>query len=175
MPTSIALLRGVNVGGKHALPMAMLRDALEEVGYTSVQTYIQSGNIVLEHPRRGAAALTRDLEREIAGVAGFDVPVVVRSAAQLAAVIDANPFPRVDGTKLHVAFMSDTPPRAALAAIDRDKFLPDEFVVKRDNVYLHLPNGMGRSKLGQSMRLVNTSATVRNWNTVLKLRELSTR
>ncbi|HEY7439021.1 MAG TPA: DUF1697 domain-containing protein [Acidimicrobiia bacterium] len=175
MPTWIALLRGVNVGKGRKLPMADLRAALEGTSCTNVTTYIQSGNVVLDHPKIGRAALQSMLERTIEKCAGFEVPVVLRSGTELGTLIADNPYPRVDAPRLHVAFLAAAPRKSVVDAIDRDAFAPETFVVAGPNVYLHLPNGMGKSKLGQRLSVFGTSATVRNWNTVLQLRDLSRR
>jgi uncharacterized protein (DUF1697 family) len=175
VPTWIALLRGVNVGGSKKLPMAALRDALERTSCTSVTTYIQSGNIVLDHPKTTRAKLQTLLETTTKKAAGFEVPVVLRTSAELAALIEENPYPDVEPTRLHVAFLAATPDKKVVRGIDRAAFAPETFLVAGPNVYLHLPNGMGRSKLGQRLGVFGTDATVRNWNTVLKLQELSQR
>jgi uncharacterized protein (DUF1697 family) len=188
VPSWIALLRGINVGGSKKLPMAQLRDALERTPCTSVTTYIQSGNIVFDHPKTARGKLQAMLETAIERAAGFAVPIVPieraagyavpivkRSSAELGAIIENNPYPRVEPTRLHVAFLPEAPDKKAVRGIDREAFAPETFVAAGPNVYLHLPNGMGKSKLGQRLGMFGTDATVRNWNTVLKLHELSER
>lgn len=177
MTTWIALLRGINVGGVK-LAMADLRDAVAAAGGTEVVTYIQSGNAVFSHPTRSEATVKAALEAEIATAAGRPVPTMVRSAAQWRGVVEANPYPSDAPTHLHVSFFDDPLPADAFVGIDLDTFAPETFTVNGREVYLHLPNGMGRSKLavelgkGARARPVGTS---RNWNTVHKLADLSSR
>jgi uncharacterized protein (DUF1697 family) len=100
--------------------------------------------------------------------------VIFRSSAELAHVVERNPFPRADRSKLHVGFMAAKPATAVLAALDGEPFLPDEFAVVGSELYLHLPDGMGRTKLPDYVvRRLKVPTTVRNWNTVMKLVELA--
>ncbi len=174
MPTYIALLRGINVGGNHQLPMAKLRDLVADAGGDEVQTYIQSGNVVFTHTARSAAKLTAQLEQIISDGAGFDVPVMVRTAGELAAVIEHNPYDATDPTKLHVAFLAATPPAGAVDQLDVARFAPEELTLRGRELYLYLPDGMGRAKLPQQLGKVGTPATARNWRTVMKLHDLAT-
>lgn len=170
MPTVVALLRGVNVGGRK-LPMAELRELVESLGYDDVRTYIQSGNLLFRAAKRPRPAA---LEAAIEERFGLRVDVILRSAANLATVVKRNPFPRAEGSKLHVGFMASKPPASVLVAIDGEPFLPDEFAVVGTELYLHLPDGMGRTKLPDYLvRRLKVPTTVRNWNTVTKLVELS--
>jgi uncharacterized protein (DUF1697 family) len=169
----VALLRGINVGGNRKLPMADLKAILTVAGCTDVVTYIQSGNAVFAHD----APEAKTLEGAIQKATGMAVPVVLRSASQLQAVIDDNPFDEPDPTKLHVGFLAGAPAEGAAAALaaaaaslptDREKF-----ALIGDHLYLHLPDGMGRAKLPLSLGVLKTPVTVRNWRTVLKLAALA--
>ena len=173
MATHVALLRAVNLGGTNKVSMADLRRLVESLGFTGVTTFIQSGNVLFTSRRRvTAGAIELAISREL----GMDVPVMVRTVAEVEGIIEANPFPRADPGKLHVGFMADGPPPAALADLDHDRFLPEEFAVIGAELYLHLPNGMGRSKLpGYLERAIKIPTTIRNWNTVSKLLELAER
>ena len=177
MTTFVALLRAVNVGGNNQISMSKLRAVLESLGYTGVTTYIQSGNIVLDGKERTAAALVPKLEAAIAHEFGLTIDVVARTTRDLTAVIETNPFrTRVpDTTKLHVAFLNQPPDRARVNSLDPARFAPDEFAVGASEVYLHCPEGLGRSKLAAAIvaKLAPAPATVRNWNTVNKLAELA--
>ena len=167
---SIALLRGVNVGGHRKVPMADLRSWLLAAGLGDVRTYIQSGNVVLEHaPRIDVAALVHDV---IEDRGGFDVPVIVRSAAQWSKVIAANPYRDAAPTELHVSFLAGAPDDASVAAATKEDWAPEEFAVVGRDVYLHLPQGMGRSVMVPRLKVI-AGATTRNWNTVLALRDLA--
>jgi uncharacterized protein (DUF1697 family) len=171
----VALLRGINVGGKAMVPMADLREICTAVGCEDVVTYIQSGNVVLRSPLP-PPKLQAALAAAIAERFGFEPAVMIRTAKELAAVVDHNPFAGADEKNLHVGFLH-APPDAAmekcLGAIDCD---PEQVTVVGRELYLHLPNGMGRAALPVKMErcLRPTPITVRNWRTVTKLVELST-
>jgi uncharacterized protein (DUF1697 family) len=171
MPRFVGLLRGVNVGGKNNVPMAELRALVESLGYTDVSTFIQSGNLFFT----GDDSVTpKQLETAIESRFGIEITVVLRTPAELESVVRANPFRSADPSKLHVGFMAKKPSAAAVAKLDKKRFLPDEFTVKGAELYLHLPNGMARTKLpGYLDRQLKIPTTVRNWNTVNKLIELS--
>jgi uncharacterized protein (DUF1697 family) len=172
--TSIALLRGVNVGGRK-VSMSALRAALADGGYDDVVTYIQSGNMVLGHRRKSRAALEADLEAHVRGVAGFDVAVVVRSLAEWVKVVERNPFPGVEPTKLHVAFLKQRAEKSRLATIDVGAFAPEKLAAVGTEIYMHLPDGIGRAKLPPKLSVLGTPMTVRNWGTVTKLLALASR
>lgn len=174
----IALLRGVNVGGRRRVPMAPLRAALADAGFTAVRTYVQSGNVVLDD--RGDVA-PADVARRIARVIDerFDVAtaVEVRTREQLAAIVADNPFPEAVATPtaLHVAFLSAPVEPAALADVDAAAYAPERFALRGRALYLHLPDGIGRSPLAQALseRRLGVRATVRNWRTVAALLALA--
>jgi len=170
--TFVALLRGINVGGRHKVAMADLRAAFADAGCEGVTTYIQSGNVVFEHAA-DADELGVELERRIEAMAGFAVAVVLRTGAEMAAVVRDNPFPGVEPTKLHVIFLSSDSPPGALDRVDAASFAPEEFVLAGRQLYLHLPNGMARTKLPRALDVFPTPVTTRNWRTVLKLVELA--
>ena len=169
----VGLLRAVNVG-KRKVPMARLREVCEGLGHTEVETLLQSGNVVFTARKADPAALERALQAEF----GFAVPVVVRTGAQLQQVIDGNPFSKeakADGKAVHVAFASGPVKANLLGDVDRDRIAPDDFAAGKDVVYLHYPNGSGRSKMTIQVfeKPLGVDLTARNWNTVLKLRELA--
>lgn len=169
----VALLRGINVGGKNRLPMSALVELFEGAGCSEVRTYVQSGNVVFRAPARLAAGLARAIPELIAEHHGLAVPVVLRTAAEIAAVARSNPYLArgVDATRLHVAFLAARPSATAVATLDPKRSPPDEFLVAGRDVYLHLPNGVARSKLTNAWldaRLATTS-TLRNWRTVQEL------
>lgn len=172
MQTIIALLRGVNVGGHARVPMADLREVATGLGLADVRTYLQSGNLLFT-AGGPATSLAGELERAIAEAFGVDTTVILRSAGELAAAAAANPFPQVvaEPTKLHVAFLAGTPADERVAGLDRQRFLPDTFEIHGREVYIHYPDGAGRSKLGLNHfeRGLATRATARNWKTVTNL------
>jgi len=173
MTTYIALLRGINVGGRHKVAMADLRALCADAGCQSATTYIQSGNVVFRHPTRSPDKLGADLAERLEAMTGFTVAVVLRTASQMAALVADNPFPHVAPTALHVTFLSSDPAPGALDEVDPAAFAPEEFALAGRQLYLHLPNGMARTKLPQALDVFPTPVTTRNWKTVLKLVELS--
>jgi len=172
----VALLRGINVGGHRKVPMKDLRALVEEAGGTNVATYVQSGNVVLTSTA-SADGLRDDLEQRLEQTFGFDVAVMVRSLAEMKTIVAKNPYGHEadDPTKVFVVFLGGTVKDADLTALDPAAFAPDEFVGRENEVYLHLPNGAGRSKLAGSIeRKVKVPATVRNWRTVTALLDMAT-
>lgn len=170
-----ALLRGVNIG-KRRVSMAALRDGLVAAGATGVATYVQSGNVVLTPPRVAGRRVRTWLEQTIAEIAGFDVPVVVRTAAEMTAVVEGNPYPAAGGTQLHVLFCDPTPSADVLDGVDLDAAAPEAATLIGADLYLHLPDGIGRATLPglveHPLRRAGITVTARNWNTVRRLREM---
>ena len=164
-----ALLRGVNVAG-NKLAMADLTRVVEGLGGREVQTYLQSGNVVYAGTKKVATGLEQALLEEL----GVRSPVIVRSAAELAAVVTAKPYD-ADGKAVSVTFLADPPAARALAAIDPAAFGTDRFVAAGREIYLHTPDGYGRTKLNNAFweRKLSTVATTRNWNTVVALAEMT--
>jgi uncharacterized protein (DUF1697 family) len=174
----IALLRGINVGGKNRLPMKDLTEFFIAAGCTGVSTYIQSGNVIFNAPKAILKKLPTAIQGQIAGRFGFEAPVIIRSSEHLGQTIRDNPFLQAGGPEkaLHVMFLADLPDPAAVASLDFNRSPGDRFHVRGQDVYLHLVNG-AHSKLTNAYfdSKLRTRSTVRNWATVLKLLELSSR
>lgn len=155
--------------------MPALRATLEGAGFTDVRTYLQSGNAVLDSRRRSEAGVAAAIADAIAEGHGIDCPVIVRSPAQLDAVITACPFATDDPRALHVTFLDAPPPAGAFADVDPAWHAPDELVVGEREVYLLCPAGYGRTKLTPAFveRRTKRTATDRNWNTVVALADLA--
>jgi uncharacterized protein (DUF1697 family) len=172
MNTFVALLRGINVGGRNRLPMGELRAALSTLGLEDVSTYLQSGNVVFRSPGEGKQ-LAAGIEQRIAEVFGLKIAVLLRTPAELRKIAAGNPFlqDEADLAKLHVVFLDGTPTAAVAAKLDPDRSPPDRFSLRDRELYLHLPNGAGRSKLTIDYfeRLLEVKATARNWKTLTKL------
>ena len=171
----VVLVRGINVGGRAKLPMAALRDICASIGCTSVETYVQSGNAVLESTL-SAAKLPGALEDAIEKKMRFRPRVVVRRHSDLVRVRDNNPYPDTDERFLHVGFMSDKPTKKALASIDGLDLGPEGFSVAGKEIYLNYVEGAGRSKkLGKVPfeKRLGVAITARNLRTVAKLAEMS--
>ena len=177
MTSWVALLRGVNVGGHRRVPMATLRTVFESLGHANVVTYIASGNVVFDSPKRATRALADELEIAILEEFGFEVDVVVRSAAEMATVVAQNPFRKASAIPkelLYAAFPAQ-PIAGTDLSIDRS-FAPDEFSVGRFAIYLHRPAGFSQpTKLTDAFlsKVAGSPVTTRNWNTVAKLAELA--
>lgn len=186
----VALLRGVNLGGKNKVPMRDLVRLVEAAGGKDVVTYIQSGNVVFDAPARVAARMPAALTRAIEAELGCRVPVVLRTADEIRAAATEHPFlARGESPdRLHVVFLADAPSKAAVASLDpsrsprvppkagaKDEDRRDELVVRGRDVFLFLPNGVARSKLTNDWfdRKLGTVSTARNLRTVQKLAELA--
>ena len=169
----VALLRGINVGGKTTLSMATLREVAEGLGYADVATYIQSGNLVLRTSDT-ASKVERDLAKAVASLGGVHPAVVVRTRAQLRKVVEGNPFVKrgEDETACHVVFGAQAA-KAQLDRVDLPKHRPEEAVASGKELYLFLPDGMGRSKLAADLAKDKAAVgTARRWRTVTKLLEM---
>ena len=173
----VALLRGINVGGTRSLPMKALAELCTAAGYGDVQTYIQSGNVVFSAPKPLVAKFPAVLAAAILKRFKFEVPVLVRSAEELARIAENNPFLRkgIDHDWLHVAFLADAPTREQVASLDPARSPGDQWVVAERDIYLHFPKGAGQSKLTNQYleSRLKTVSTLRNWRTVLRLLEMA--
>lgn len=172
MPTHVALLRAINVGGKNRVPMSDLVRMFEAAGARAVRTYIQSGNVVFEAAASAAPRIATVVREAIASELGHHVPLVLRTAAELHEAATKNPlFAAGDEERLYVGFLAEAPTKAAVAALDPARSPPDRFVVRGREVYLHLPNGAGKTKITVDWldAKLGTVTTVRNWRTVTTL------
>jgi uncharacterized protein (DUF1697 family) len=181
MPTHVALLRGINVGGRNKLAMADLRKVVESLGHGDVATYIQSGNVVFTSKDTDTVTIAAELGRALEESLGARSNVVVLSRAELAKVIADNPFPdEANPRHLHAMFRGaevGAEEAAAVAAAERrasDKGSRDLAKVVGRTVYLRTPDGLGRSELAAQLARSNPAAgdrggTARNWATVTKL------
>ena len=176
MITWIALLRGINVGGRNKLPMKALVGLLENLGCEDVKTYIQSGNVVFRSRRNRNAGLEADISSEIGKQYGFEPRVLLVRLEDLESVIAANPFPEAeeDPKFLHVGFLASRPEKPKLDKLKEFSAETERFKIADSAFYLHAPEGIGRSRLAQNAeRLIGVAMTDRNWRTVLKLREMA--
>jgi uncharacterized protein (DUF1697 family) len=169
----VALLRGINVGGANKLAMSDLKAIFEGAGCSPVQTIIQSGNVVFAAPAGLVGDLAAIVADEIRRRFGVATPVILRSSAEIRAIIEGNPFlpAGADPAALHVMCLTNRPSREQIAALDADRSSPDEFVVVGKDIYLRLPNGVARSKLTNAYfdKALHTIGTARNWRTMTKL------
>jgi len=177
--TYAALLRGINVGGSRKVPMADLRALLTGLGLDGVRTHLQSGQAVFTAAHGDEDSIAADITAAIEKRFGFPVDVIVRDHAYLKAVADACPFPAdtLEGRQLHVTYFSAPVDATRFAEIDPAAYLPEEFRLGDRALYLYAPDGLGRSKLAEALARPRLTegliATSRNWNTVVKLVEMT--
>jgi uncharacterized protein (DUF1697 family) len=167
MTAFVALLRAVNVGGTGKLPMSELKAMCEELGFTSVRTYIASGNVVFAS-RKPETAVKTALEKRLAAYAGKAVGVMVRSAAEMAQVSAGNPFPKAAPNRTMAIFLDDAPSKDALATVRGRK--DEELKLGKREIYVHYGEGMAKSKL---VIPAAKSGTARNMNTVAILAKMA--
>jgi len=174
----VALLRGINVGGKNPVAMAALKQVFERLGHTDVATYIQSGNVVFRNRSANETAIASGIEQALERRFGIPIPVVLRTEAELARVASRNPFlsAREDITRLQVAFLSTKPAAEAICKLDPARSLPDVFRVVEREIYMRCPNGFARTRLTIAYfeGVLETRATARNWKTVTTLSDWAT-
>ena len=190
MASHVALLRGINVGGRNKVPMADLRQVVASLGHTGVSTYIQSGNVLFTTDERDTGKLASDLEAAITGSFGLKSSVVVLAREDLAGILDRNPYPNEPNPKLvHVVFLNAEPPADLLGRISAAesavaaKGSRDTVQAAGRVLFLHTPDGFGTSELALALfRIVSPpakqknqpglAATARNWATATKLLSL---
>ena len=174
MSISVVLLRGINVGRHRRVSMADVRASLADVGYPDVETYLQSGNLLVE-TRVGATRLGADVEAALRGDLGLDIDAIVRTGAQLRKVLTTNPFlaERVPTSALHVGYCKSKPSAAAARALAARDFGRDRATVVGAEVFLLYPDGQGRSKMSGAVieKILDVAVTVRNWNVTTALAE----
>ncbi|MFD7813515.1 DUF1697 domain-containing protein [Streptomyces sp. NPDC059785] len=179
MTTYAALLRGINVGGSKKVPMAELRTLMQSLGYGDVTTYLQSGNAVFSSDHGDEETLAAELAEAVERHFGFPVGVLVRDHAYLRAVRENCPFPaaELEAKQLHAMYFSHPVDAERFAAVDPAAFAPEDYRLGDRVLYLYAPDGLGRSKLGETLSRPRLHrgllATTRNWNTVVRLEELT--
>ncbi|WP_371367337.1 DUF1697 domain-containing protein [Sporomusa rhizae] len=172
MTTFIGLLRGINVGGHRRIKMADLKRLLENLGLHEVQTYIQSGNVLFES-EHDVSLLGQQIQQEIQAVFGFDVPVILRTAAELDRLIENSPFAVMPG--LNVAFLAAKPTQEAVHELVSYDAGDDKFSISDMDIYVLYQGDVRKSLLTTNFfeKKLKVSLTVRNWNTIITLATLS--
>ena len=178
MITYVALLRGINVSGQKIIKMVDLKETFQRLGFENVQTYIQSGNVIFGSDNTHQKELVRIIESAIFLDYNFDVPVLVIPVLKMKKIVARNPFKQKGITelkKLHVTFLEKEPGEDLINEISTDPNSEDEFHVAGKTVYLHCPNGYGKTKLNNNYfeSTLKMRATTRNWKSVEKIVELS--
>ena len=176
MPTWVALLRAVNLGSHHKVSMPVLREALAGAGFTNVRTYVQSGNVVLDSPLRSPAKVGAEIGRVVQERFGVDTPVVMRTGAQLRAVLDWNPFPDAAAERpqlTNVVHLAAAPAPAAVEAVLTADVAPDAVAVRGlEMVVAHAVTSQNR-RTAAALKKIGVDGTTRNWRTLTALVELT--
>jgi uncharacterized protein (DUF1697 family) len=171
MNSYISMLRGINVSGQKKIKMEELKKLYESLGFSDVQTYIQSGNVIFKSSEKDASKLAGRIKQKMKQIFGFDVSIIIRTKDELEELIKNNPFTKKDASKLHVTFLSTLPISVPVDEINKVKSEAEEFFIADQAIYLFCPNGYGRSKLSNTFfeKKLLVSATTRNWGTVKSL------
>ena len=175
MTVYIALLRGVNVGGSHSLPMHGLRNLLTCIGCEDVQTYVQSGNAVFRSTE-DADAIRINIRAAINEQFGFAPNVCLLTIEDYRSIVLANPYPEAEDTPkyLHVGFLIDAADSPDLEALESAKSATERYELSDNAFYMHAPDGIGRSKLAAKVeKCLGVDTTARNWRTVTKVLALA--
>lgn len=168
MPVFLSILRGINVSGQKKILMSDLKQIYEQLDLKKVQTFIQSGNVIFES--KSNKLLAEKIEQKIRENYAFDVPVIIRTMAEMETTIKNNPFLITKGIeldKLHVTYLSEALTVESIKKIKEYNFEPDTFHIIEKEIYIHCPNGYGRTKLTNTFfeKKLNVCATTRNWKT----------
>ena len=177
MQTWIALLRGINVGGKNILPMAKLIEDLQSLNCKKIKTYIQSGNVVFDSATKNASSLSKKITARIQHQHGFEPYVLLLGRGEFQSTIDANPFPKAtnDPKTLHFFFLAKPAVSPDIDALDTAKLNSENYLLTDRVFYLHAPDGVGRSKLAANVeKHLGVATTARNYRTVEKLSTMVT-
>lgn len=178
MQTFIALLRGINVSGQKKILMADLKKHFEELGFTNVQTYIQSRNVLFQSEEKNAAILQAEIEKMILATYNFEVVTLLRTPHELKEAINANPFlhePEKELSRQYVTFLSEVPAPENLVKINASAYDPEEYRLVGTTLYFYSPANYGKAKMSNNFfeNKLKLKATTRNWATVNKLMELA--
>jgi|WetSurMetagenome_2_1015567.scaffolds.fasta_scaffold00172_22 uncharacterized protein (DUF1697 family) len=176
MTTYIAFLRGINVGGNKPMKMPHLVSALESLKFTNVRTYLQSGNVVFDALQGDSAAITFAVEKKLHGAFGWEIPVVVRTARELAKILGSNPFlSTVQPEYLYVTLLAQSPGKKEAAGLALPAEKGEEFKILGKEIFLILPHGYGRTKLSNNSfeKKLGCAATTRSWKTLSALAEMA--
>lgn len=174
----IALLRGINIGPHKRMKMEKLRASCEALGFKNVQTYIQSGNVVCKAAKLSSEAAAKKIEAQIVKDFGFSADVIARTGEEVKHIVSGNPLlkePGVDISKLHVVFLSETPPAESITKLEAIVKAPDKVRHKGKEIYFYFPNGVSGSSIWKHNldRVLGISGTMRNWRTVNTLFEMA--
>jgi uncharacterized protein (DUF1697 family) len=180
MPVLVCFLRGINVGGHAIIKMEALRALFASLKLQQPQTYVQSGNVIFKTSERDVELLATRIKQAIERKFACSPAVVLRSAAELRAVVSSNPFAKrthIEPAKLHVFFLAARPERNAAHRLRQLAIQPEELHLLGQELFIYFPNGVGKSKLPWARldKALETQGTGRNWNSVTKILELAER
>ncbi|MBW3519321.1 DUF1697 domain-containing protein [Flavobacterium sp. NKUCC04_CG] len=176
MTTYISILRGINVGSHKRIKMIALRKLYDELGYKNIQIYIQSGNIVFQCQEQPQQLIEKQIEQQIQREFGFEVPVIVMDTLTLANIIENNPFSSESNpTLLHVTLLASTPEQKNLDKLNLQNYLPDQYLISNQAIYLYCLTGYGKTKLTTNFfeNILQVKASTRNWKTLLHLSKMA--
>lgn len=181
MNTYIALLRGINVSGQKKIKMATLKAMFESMGFTSVLTYIQSGNVIFMSKEKDTKQIEVGIYNVIKNYFGFEVPVLVITNQLLKSIHENNPYlhriqkGEILDNKMYFTLLKGELNTEAVSRLNQTSYVPEEFVITKDAVYFHAANGYGKTKFNNNFfeKKLQCAATTRNLKTVRKLLELS--
>ncbi len=179
MTKYISILRGINVGGKRKILMADFKKLIQDLGFTNIHTYIQSGNVIFNsHKIENDDTISHNIEQLISKTFGFGVPVIVRTVDEIKQSISNNPFLKDndDFERLHLTFLKEKPTSDKLEKIKSYDYSPDKFEIKNKDIYIFCSGKYSKSKLTNKFfeDKLKITATTRNWKTVNKLYEMAT-
>jgi uncharacterized protein (DUF1697 family) len=176
MEKYIVFLRGINVSGQKLIKMVELRELLKINGFQNLKTYIQSGNLVFDY-EGSKSEIESKIQKLIKESYGFEVPMIVLNKEEMENIFSQNPFnmSETDMKRFCVVFLKSKPDQNLVKEIEGISFDGEELSVIDDKIFLHCPNGFGRTKLNNNFfeKKLKTEATTRNWNTCLKVKELA--
>ena len=175
MNTYIALLKGINVGGHKKVPMAELRELLTNSGFINVRTYIQSGNVILESLKKDNTEIENKIQKAIFSQFGFEVSVLVRTRDHLKNIFDSCPFSEEKKKKSYFMMLHDVPKEELVNIASEKVYEGEDYKIIKDCIYYFCAKGFGQAKFNVNFfeRKLQTFATARNYNTMMKLLAMS--
>ena len=171
----IVFLKGINVGGHRKVPMAELKVLLAKHGFKNVQTYIQSGNIILESSSLKPFQIEDKIQKALYKYYGFEVSVFVKTPIELKRIFEDCPFSEAKRKDSYFVLLHDVPTKQQIEEVSKKVYEFDEYIIQNNCIYLYCEKGMGKSKFNMKYfeNKLNTFATTRNYNTMVKLLSLS--
>lgn len=175
MNNYVAFLRGINVSGHKKILMADLREMLEKLKFSDARTYIQSGNIAFKSKEDDVESLSNKLKEGIKYTFGYDVPVLVIEALQLQRIFDGNPFKKNDPKKVCFVLLKSVPDAVLVVEMEKIAYPNETFMITDNCVYLYCSEGFAKAKCSNNLfeRKLKVQATTRNYNTMVKMLEMS--